>query len=89
MTKVINNKSTINASLFRLQQIGLADDFGSLKIDRELLMMTCVKPDPKDSGIIIEGINYVSPVAARFYTIKLKVENNKWVLKNITLTGVA
>ena len=34
-------------------------------------------------------INYVSPIAANFYTIKLNVENNKWVLKNITLTAVA
>jgi hypothetical protein len=83
------NKTVLNASLFKLQQIGLADDFGDLKFNGELLMFTCVKPNPEDSGIIIEGINYVSPIAIHFYTIKLKVENNKWVLKDITLTGVA
>lgn len=83
------NKTVLNASLFKLQQIGLADSFGNLKINGELLMITCVKPSTEDSGIIIEGINYVSPIAANFYTIKLNVENNKWVLKNITLTAVA
>lgn len=83
------NKTVLNASLFKLQQIGLADSFGNLKINGELLMLTCVKPNPEDSGIIIEGIYYVSPIAANFYTIKLNVENNKWVLKNITLTAVA
>jgi len=83
------NKTVLNASLFKLQQIGLADSFGNLKINGELLMLTCVKPNPEGSGIIIEGINYVSPIAANFYTIKLNVENNKWVLKNITLTAIA
>lgn len=83
------NKPILNASLFKLQQIGLADDYGRLKISGELLMLTCVKPNLEDSGITIEGIKYVGPVAANFYTIKLNVENNKWVLKNITLTAVA
>lgn len=83
------NKPILNASLFKLQEIGLADNYGSLKIDGELLMIECIKPDPESSGIIIDGIKYVGPVAANFYTIKLKVENNRWVLKNITWKGVA
>lgn len=82
------NKTVLNASLFRLKEIGLANSFGSLKINGVLLMFRCIKPD-KNSGIIIEGMKYVSPTAANFYDINLEVHNNKWVLKSIKSTGVA
>lgn len=82
------NKTVLNASIFRLKEIGLADSYGSLKINGLLLMFKCIKPN-NSSGIIIEGIKYVSPTAANLYDIYLEVENNKWVLKSIKSTGVA
>lgn len=41
------------------------------------------------SGIKIEGIKYVIPIAINYYDIYLVVENENWVLKSIELTLVA
>lgn len=83
------NKTVLNASLFKLKDIGLANQFGSLKIDGMILMFKNITPSTSDSGIDIEGIKYVSPIAANFYNIHLVVENGEWVLKSIELTKVA
>lgn len=54
-----------------------------------LLMFKNITPSASNSGIKIEGIKYVSPTAINYYNINLIVENGKWVLKSIELTGVA
>lgn len=83
------NKPVLNASLFKLKEIGLTDKLENLEINAELLMITSIVPDKETSGIIVKGAYYVSPVSASFYTITMGIENDKWVIKNITLDGVA
>lgn len=92
--KMINNfnkynKVIVNSSLFKLKEIGLVDKLGNLRLNGEILMIDCIDYTSYDNGIIIKAINYKSPIAAKFYTIKLAIENNEWILKSITLDGVA
>lgn len=82
------DKVVLNSSLFNLKEIGLADNFGNLKLNGRLLMIECINIS-SDSGIIIKAIDYKTPISANFYTIKLDIENNKWVLKSINLDGVS
>ena len=83
------NKIALNASLFKLKEIGLANQFGNLKINAMILMVKNITPIASDSGIKIEGIKYVSPIAINYYDIYLVVKNGNWVLKSIELTVVA
>ncbi len=92
--KMINNfrkydKVIVNSSLFSLKEIGLVDNIGNLKLNGEILMIDCIDYTSYDNGIIIKALNYKSPIATKFYTINLAIENNSWVLKSITLDGVA
>ncbi|MFU7517711.1 hypothetical protein [Clostridium sp. HCS.1] len=92
--KMINNfnkynKVIVNSSLFKLKEIGLVDKLGNLRLNGEILMIDCIDYTSYDNGIIIKAINYKSPIVAKFYTIKLAIENNEWILKSITLNGVA
>ncbi|WP_160673401.1 hypothetical protein [Clostridium sp. C8-1-8] len=82
------NKQLLNASLFKLQQIGLASDMGQLKLDGVLLMMTEVSADIPD-GIIIRGYKWRGPIAAREYKIRLKVIDGNWKVVEVKLLGVA
>lgn len=83
------NKVIVNSSLFKLKEIGLVDKLGNLSLNGEILMIDCIDYTSYDNGIIIKAINYKSPIVAKFYTIKLAIENNEWILKSITLDGVA
>ncbi len=84
------NKVIVNSSLFNLKEIGLVDDLGNITLkNSELLMIDCIDYTSYDNGIIIKALNYKSPISAKFYTIKLTIENNEWILKSITLDGVA
>lgn len=83
------DKTVLNASLFKLKEIGLANQFGSLKINAIILMIKNITPSISDSEIKIEGIKYVSPTAINYYDINLVVKNGQWVLKRIELTRVA
>lgn len=92
--KMINHfrkydKVIVNSSLFSLKEIGLVDNIGNLKLNGEILMIDCIDYTSYDNGIIIKALNFKSPIGAKFYTIKLAIENNSWVLKSITLDGVA
>lgn len=82
------NKKVLNASLFKLQQIGLADETGSLQIRGCLLTMTCIQPD-EDGGVIIEGYKWVTPVGAYIYKLKFKVVDGKWKFIKIISHGIA
>ena len=83
------NKIVLNASLFKLKEIWLANQFGNLKINAMILMVKNITPIASDSGIKIEGIKYVSPLAINYYDIYLVGKNGNWVLKSFELTGVA
>lgn len=83
------DKVIVNSSLFSLKEIGLVDNIGNLKLNGEILMIDCIDYTSYDNGIIIKALNFRSPIGAKFYTIKLAIENNSWVLKSITLDGVA
>ena len=92
--KMINHfnkydKTIINSSLFNLKEIGLADNFGNIKINGELLMLDCIDYNSYDNNLVIKAIIYKSPISAKFYTIKLSIQNNEWVLKYINLDSVA
>lgn len=54
-----------------------------------ILMVKNITLIASDSGIKIEGIKYVSPLAINYYDIYLVVKNGNWVLKSFELTGVA
>lgn len=82
------NKTVVNASLFKLQQIGLADKLGRLKINAYLLMLTNVTSD-SDDGIIIEGLKWMGPVGAYQYRIRMKIINGKWTVIENKLLGVS
>lgn len=82
------NKTIANASLFKLQQIGLADKLGRLKINAYLLMLTNVTSD-SDDGIIIEGSKWMGPVGAYQYRIRMKIINGKWSVIENKLLGVS
>ena len=92
--KMINHfnkydKTIINSSLFNLKEIGLADNFGNIKINGDLLMLDCIDYNSYDNNLVIKAIIYKSPISAKFYTIKLSIQNNEWVLKYINLDSVA
>lgn len=82
------NKPVLNASLFRLQQIGLADKMGQLKINGDLLMITNVTPDNK-KGLVIEGSKWFGPIAAYHYRIRFKIINRNWKVVEIKSLGVS
>ncbi|GFP74831.1 hypothetical protein [Clostridium fungisolvens] len=82
------NKTVLNASLFKLQQIGLASNIGSLRIDGNLLMFTSIKPNI-DGGIVAKGYNWVSPVGASEFRIMLKIIDGQWKVVESKLLGVA
>ncbi|GKX66564.1 hypothetical protein [Inconstantimicrobium mannanitabidum] len=82
------NKPVLNASLFKLQRIGLANKRSELKINGELLMFTDIYPDDS-SGMVFEGWKYYAPLGAKKYRIKLKVVNNKWSVIDVEFIGVA
>lgn len=80
------NKTVLNTSLFKLQQIGLADKLGQLKISGRLLMLTNVQSD-NSQGIVIEGYNWGGTLAASIYRIHLKVVDNNWKIMKVELLG--
>lgn len=80
------NKTVLNASLFKLQQIGLADKLGQLKISGRLLMLSNVQSD-NSQGIVIEGYNWFGPITASYYRIHLKVVDNNWKIMKVELLG--
>ncbi|GFZ31969.1 hypothetical protein CSC2_24950 [Clostridium zeae] len=82
------NKTVLNASLFRLQQIGLASNIGSLRIDGNLLMFTSIEPNV-DGGIVVKGYNWVSPVGASEFRIILNIIDGQWKVIESKLLGVA
>lgn len=82
------NKPVLNASLFKLQQIGLANKMSELKINGELLMFSDIYPDDS-AGIVFEGWKYYGPLGAKKYRIKLRVVNNKWSVIDVESIGVA
>lgn len=82
------NKVVVSSSLLNLKEIELADNFGNIKLNGRLLMIECINTS-SGSGTIIKAIDYTTPISASFYTIKLDIENNKWVLKSINLDGVS
>lgn len=82
------NKTVLNASLFKLQQIGLANNMGSLKIDGNLLMFTSIEPDG-EGGTVVKGYNWVSPVGASEFRIILKIIDGQWKVVESKLLGVA
>lgn len=83
------NKDILKASIFKLKEIGLADELTQIKINGDILMFTCVRPNNSGNGIIINGMKYHSPVAAEIYEIKLEVIDNQWKLVDIKQIGVA
>lgn len=82
------NKTVVNASLFKLQQIGLSDKIGRLKINGFLLMLTNVTSD-SDNGIIIEGSKYMGPAGSYQYRIRMKIIDGKWTVIENKLLGIA
>ncbi|QLY81422.1 hypothetical protein [Clostridium intestinale] len=82
------NKPVLNASLFKLQQIGLADEMGNLKIKGTLLMMTSVQSGEKQ-GLIVEGYKYYGPVGAARFKITLDVINDKWQVIKVDLLSIS
>lgn len=82
------NKTILNASLFKLQEIGLAGSNGQLKIKGILLMITCIQPDEK-GGVIIEGYKWHGPVAAYNYKLRFKVVDEKWIFVEVVSLGIA
>lgn len=81
------NKIILNSSLFKFQQMGLANKLGELKINGRLLMIENINFE--NNVLIIEGTNWFGPVDANLYKVELLIENNKWTLKNIKLIGTA
>ncbi|WP_139259304.1 hypothetical protein [Clostridium intestinale] len=82
------NKPVLSASLFKLQEIGLADKRGEInKISADLLMITCAQP--YTDGMIIEGYKWTGPIAAYQYKIYLKFIDNKWKIEKVDLLGIS
>lgn len=91
--KVINhfnkyNKHILNASLFKLKEIGLANKRGDIIINGDLLTMNCVSSNG-EGNLIIEGIKYHSMVSASLYRITLKAYEGSWIIEQIEDLGVA
>ncbi|EOR26359.1 hypothetical protein A500_08291 [Clostridium sartagoforme AAU1] len=83
------NKKILNASIFKLKEIGLADEMTQIAINGDILMFTCVRPDENSNGIIISGMKYHGPISAYIYEMKLDVIDNEWKLIEIKEKGVA
>lgn len=83
------NKEILNVSLFKLKEIGLADQIGQIKINGDILMFTCVKQDENSNGIIINGMKYHGPISASLYEMRLEVIDNTWKLIEIKEKGIA
>ncbi|MGL5381534.1 hypothetical protein, partial [Clostridium sp.] len=82
------NKHVLNASLFKLKEIGLANKRGDIIINGDLLTMNCVRSNGEGS-LIIEGVKYHGVVSAYFYKITLKTHEGSWIIDKIEELGVA
>lgn len=82
------NKRILNASLFKLKEIGLANEMGNIIIDGDLLMMTHVYSEA-ENNLVIEGTKYHSITAAYLYRVTLNTNNGPWQIEKIELLGVA
>jgi hypothetical protein len=80
------DKTVLNASLFKLQQIGLADKLGGLKISARVLMITNIQSNDSH-GIFIEDYNWGGSLAASYYRIHFKVVDNNWKITKVELLG--
>lgn len=82
------NKHILNASLFKLKEIGLASKNGTIIVNGDLLTMTNVYGTDENT-LIIEGTKYRSSLAAYSYRISLKNNNGHWKIENIESLGIA
>lgn len=82
------NKHVLNASLFKLKEIGLVNKQGNIIIDGDLLMMTNVYSSG-EGNLIIEGTKYHGPIAAYIYKVVLKHDNGHWKIDKLELIGIA
>ena len=82
------NKPVLNASLFKLQQIGLADKLSNLKLKGTLLMMTNIEVS-ENNAMIIEGYRYHSPTGAARFRVTLKEKDDKWKVDKVDLVSVS
>lgn len=80
--------TVLNASLFKLKEIGLANKFGSIKVNGDLLMITNISSN-EAGETIIEGSKYHSPVGSYQYKVKLKIINNTWSVIDTNLISIA
>ena len=78
----------LNASLFKLKEIGLANNLGSIKVDGYLLMITNISSN-EAGETIVEGSKYHSPVGSYQYKVTLKVINNAWSVIDTNLISIA
>ena len=78
----------LNASLFKIKEIGLANKFGSIKVNGDLLMITNISSN-EAGETIIEGSKYHTPVASYQYKVTLKIINNTWSVIDTNLISVA
>lgn len=81
------DKTVLSASLFHLQQIGLADKLGQLKLNGVLLMVYRIYSN--ESKLYIEGYKWIGPIAAEKFLVTLKVENGTYKVMEIKSLGVA
>lgn len=78
------NKPVLNASVVTLQQIGLADSVGELKINAHLLMLT--KVDSVSLGnLVIEGCKWFSPNSYTHFRVGIEKVNNKWKVTKVDI----
>ncbi|WP_315114549.1 hypothetical protein [Clostridium intestinale] len=78
------NKPVLNASVVTLQQIGLADSVGELKINAHLLMLT--KVDSVSLGnLVIEGYKWFSPNSYTNFRVGIEKVNNKWKVTKVDI----
>ncbi|MNN92916.1 hypothetical protein D3C81_2112730 [compost metagenome] len=71
-----------------MQQIGLADEIGNLKMKGTLLMMTSVQSGEKQE-LIVEGYKYYGPVGAARFKITLNVINDKLQVIKVDLLSIS
>jgi hypothetical protein len=82
------NKQILNASLFKLKEIGLANERGNIIIDGDLLMMTHVYSEG-EGNLVVEGTKYHTITAAYMYRVTLKRDDGPWQIEKMELLGVA
>ncbi|MNI80946.1 hypothetical protein D3C73_1375180 [compost metagenome] len=82
------NKPVLNASLFKLQQIGLAGQEGNLKLKGTLLMIIDIQ-QVENGGMILEGYKWYGPIAATKFRVTLKVIGDKWQVDKVDLVSVS